>query len=402
MAANNSIAQNDSGGRSKTKSKRRRSAKKASSDGNVNYNKPMAPIMHYSSNAPMRKAKVIIGSSRISQDGMNFLKCAFAPPDFSGERVSGVPDNFSGRSLVKKHKIIKSFTFLTGNDYYILQMPTPGVSYWMATVPAGSPLNSGTTFSPQYVTDFASVFGSVDGSNAADVVTKFRYVSQCIEIVNTTNEMTWSGSIQAFRMPMTMATTTYQIAGAAAQSYQINGLQGANSQNANAYTAPFKAGFYGVTGNGNGPFNFSDILEGNGSIPRAGTTPVGAFGIFNGCVTGFGLMDSMLIKVSGLSSTNTCILKTWSCVEYQVLPSSALYEYSNFSPREDELALKCYREILNNLPVGVPYFENDGFWERVLKIIKTVSGLGQAIPGPYGLISSGIHSAAVGIEQLTL
>lgn len=86
------------------------------------------------------------GGRNITTAGFNFLKCAFAPPDFSSTQVTGVPDEFRGMTLLKKHAFTTSLTVAPANDYYILLLPVPGVTMFMATVATGTPILAATQF----------------------------------------------------------------------------------------------------------------------------------------------------------------------------------------------------------------------------------------------------------------
>jgi hypothetical protein len=381
-----------------SKSAKRRLRRKDKPSTNVQ----MAPVMNYASSAPTRKPMFNIRPSGISQDGMNFLKCAFAPPDFNGEKVSGVPDSYTNRSLVKKHKLVTNVTYAANVDTYIVVLPTPGVAYWTATVAAGTPFLSTTLLNPVYYSDTTSLFGPTSGATTDQNVTDFRYVSQAFELINTANEMTWSGNIQAFKFKCSLTLAEYSSSGLAVLAPVVTGLQSLNSAIANQYTAPYKAGVFMTAGNANGPFNFSKIVAGYSAVPPIGFGLDDWFGTLNGMVTGFGELESLCIKVSGVTATESAILKSWACVEYMPNTVSPLYEYCSFSPREDQLALQCYREIMAAMPVAVPYFENDGLWQRVLRIIQRFSGALAYIPGPYGAVAGGVNMTANALAELSL
>lgn len=340
---------------------------------------------------------------RVSAPGMAFLKCAFAPPDFSGADVKGVPDMYSGKSLVKKHRFIGDKTFKNAKDAYILLLPIPGYAYFQAEVAAGTPILSSTNFDGVPYSDYSSMFGA-NTLTTADIVNKFRYVSNHFELIPTTNAMSWTGNIQSFRFPMSMyirqsnltITTTGDL-------WSISGLESLNQSNADQYTGPFNLGCYTAAYNTGNGFSFNSILERVVAVP--GVINVGDFGrlLTTAAITGFDSnFDCVCIKISGVSTDlNTCILKTWACVEYQALPGSSVYEYQSFSTC-DPIALELYRKIIRELPVGVSFLDNEGFWMRVLSIIRRVSGVGMAIPGPYGAVASGINMTTSALESLLL
>lgn len=397
---------------SMSKSSRRRRRKKANGDlpykSETMYPSIQAPGVASGAiqKASMKRAIKSLTSAKLSPDGIAFLKCAFAPPDFANSRLQGVPDEFEGRSLVKKHRLIRSFSFNQADtDYYILLLPTPGYAYWTATVAANTPITALTSFTGVPYSDTASLFssGGAVGLSMADIVNKYRFVSNHIELVPTTNQMTWTGSIQAWRLPIAVMDRPGLLT---ANLHTVTGLQGTNATNSDQYSGPFNLGVYTACYNSGAKFDFQNVLENVTSIPANVDVGVGDFGRLT---SPFGIpgldsqFDSLVIKISGMGAnvSNTAILKTWACVEYQVVPGASLYEYQTFSPCDPQ-AIALYRKVINELPVGVAFVDNEGFWRRVLDIIKRVSGTLSIVPGPYGLAAGGVNSVAQAIEQLTL
>lgn len=339
----------------------------------------------------------------LTKDDVSFLKCAFAAPDFSGIDVAGVPDNYNGMSLVKKHKLVRANNFNAAFDVYFILAPTPGIAYWTASVANGTPILPATTFTAVEYADFNTLFG-VGAQTNANIVSKFRYVSNHFELIPTVNQMTWTGNVQAFTVPLSLSMIPATADGSL--SWVINGVQGLNGTNSTQYTSPFNLGCYGAAYNRNSTFDFHSIMESVTSIPPdPGFSVIGSFGNFthtNG-IPGFdNNMDSLVIKISGVTATESAIIKTWACVEYQVLPGSSIYEYMTMSPCYNEHTLRLYREIVNSLPVAVTFLDNANFWMRVLDIIKRISGSLSVVPGPYGLIAGGVNAVSTGIEQLVI
>jgi len=395
------------GGKSK-RTRRRRSGRNTNYSTQNVYPHVQAPGVSNNATklAKFGSALRMLQSNRISPEGMAFLKCAFAPPDFANSKILGVPDDFQGRSLVKKHRSVSPVNFATANtDYYYLVLPVPGYQYFFATSPAGVPLNNATVFVGVPYSDFASFFA--DRFSAANIVDKFRFVSQHFELIPTVNQANWSGSIQAFRLPIAVGIRP----GSAASgplSYNITGINGVNATNVDMYTGPFNLGVYTAGYNTGATFNFSQIFENVVSVPNNPDNLAGDFGVVT-TPTGTGFtgfdnqFDSLLIKVSGMGTnvSNSGIIKTWACVEYQAVTGSSVYEYQNFSPC-DHHALDLYRKIINELPVGVSFVDNDGFWARVLAIIRNISGAASVLPGPYGMAASGVNTLATALGQLTM
>jgi len=338
---------------------------------------------------------------KVSPSGMSFLKCAFAPPDFSGSDVRGVPDTYAGKSLIKKHRYIGDYTIPAGRDTYFILAPIPGWAYFVANVAAGTPFLSTTIANGVAYSDLKTLFGA-DAEGTADIVTKFRYVSNHFELIPTTNAMNWTGNIQAFRFPLSLYTR--QSAGTSnADLFSIAGLNALNSTNADQYTGPFNLGCYTAAYNTGNGFDFNPVLERvvalpatlqAGDIGQLATTPLPITGLDAN-------FECVCIKISGVGSNalNTCIIKTWACVEYQANPGSSVYEYQTFSVC-DAQALAMYRAIIRELPVGVAFIDNEGFWQRCLQIIRRISSVGSNLPGQYGAIASGVNMATTALESL--
>jgi len=353
-----------------------------------------------------KRALPSIRIPRLTEKGLDFLKCAFAPPDFTADGATGIPDGFTGQVLTKKHKLVAPITFSSGQDYYILVSPVPGVAYYVCQKAAGAPIVAADVFTETPYSDSAQLFGPVSGNDAANKLTGFRTVSLCAEIVPTTNAMTWSGNIQCFRIPLFQTTDTIgTVAGTPGLGYSATGLQSVNSTIVNMYAAPFNLGVFAAAGNMDKEFEFRSIVEGFPALPKHfdtnqnfGTLGTGTLSPY----TGMGQTESIVIKISGLTTNCTALIKTWSCVEYKVNTNDALYEYRVMSPAEDRLALDCYRQILLCMPPGVSYFDNAGLWERILNIVRSVSGGLSFIPGPYGNMAKGVNIASEALAALTL
>jgi len=336
----------------------------------------------------------------ITKEGLSFLKCAFAPPDFATSDVAGVPDDFRGRSLVKKHRLVSSLSIGANTDTYLLLLPTPGIAFWQTNsasnvlVPAASAFN-GTNYS-----DFGTMFGT--SATTADMVTKFRYVSNHIELIPTVNQMNWSGNIQCWKMPVTLMERQTLVGAVDVEALTVSGLNGVNAVNGDQYTGPVNLGVYSACYNTGAKFDFQPIMENRVEVPA--TQVVGVdFGQLSPPVAFTGLhgqFEALVIKIAGagVNPNNTFIVKTWACVEYQVNPGNLIYEFASISPC-DELALRLYREVILNLPVGVSFVDNETFWMRVLGIIRMLTGAGAAIPGPIGAISGGVSSIAGAIQS---
>jgi hypothetical protein len=374
-----------------SKSARKRSARKArksfqSKDNSMAFQPKLMPVVPGATDTGLRRLR-LAPRSGLSDSGISFLKCAFAPPDFQATSVNGVPDDYRSVSLTRKHRLVGPVSFTALTDYYILLLPTPGIAYWVATTVSGVAPVAATTWTGVNYADFATMFGS--SGTAADQVTKFRFISNHIEIIPTVNQMVWSGNIQAWKIPVTIGE---RLGGANFNDTQAPlGLAGVLSTLANQFSGPYISGIYSACYSANSSFIFQSIQEGITTLPNTlNAADFGGLASTNGFPGLDNEFESLVIKISGVTATETALIKTWSCVEYQVSPNSVLYEFQSFSS-SDKLAMELYREIICNLPVGVPYDMNDTFWQRVLNIISQISGVTSLLPGPYGLASRGVN-----------
>jgi hypothetical protein len=356
----------------------------------------------FSTSTNRRNPSRIADTRRLTEHGWAFLRCAFAPPDFTSTRVTGVPDEFRGVTLLKKHRIIQSFTFTPGTDYYFVLMPVPGVAFFYTTTTAGSPVLYSNVFTGVPYTDSATLFGS--GSLTNGVVNRFRYLSNHIEFINTTNLMSYSGNLSVFKIQPQL---TIRPATLATNEFSISGLQAIASTNVDQYSGSFKDGAYTACYNMAPQFDFQDIINSqNPQMPSTVVDPPDFGQLATGLAAFTGLdnnFESVCIKVTGVTgNSESMLIKTWACVEYVPLATSVVYEYCGTSPAVDAYAMKMYREVILSLPIAVPSSENADFWKRVLAIIRTISGAGSALPGPYGAISGGVNAIATGISNMLM
>jgi hypothetical protein len=371
-----------------SKSARKRQNRRARANGSteMNYYSNLHPIS-LSSDTGLRRLR---RTDRIglTDDGVAFLKCAFAPPDFTATSVAGVPDDYQGPSLVRKHRLVSSNTLTSGQDVYLLLLPVPGIAVFSTQVTAGTSILANTIFTGTPYTDFSTMFGAASTNNA-DIVTKFRHISNHLEIIPTVNQMTWSGQIQVWNVSVSVQTKSGGVN--SSDIWVLEGLQGCNSTLANQYSGPFISGVYTACYSANPTFEFQPMIESMPALPTAvGSADFGQIS-YTGGIPGFDNgFQSKLIKISGVSATESYILKTWACVEYQINPNSGLYEFQSLSPN-DKMALDLYRKIINELPIGVPFDQNEGFWKRVLSTISMISGVTANIPGTFGAVSRGVN-----------
>lgn len=388
-------------GQGQSKSARRRRAL-ANRMQSMSQSNPMmsgfSPSKPYTNNQAISTAKDT-GLRRLQQtprragltdQGIAFLKCAFAPPDFQTSSISGVPDDFRGPSLTRKHRFVSTVTFEANKDYYFLVAPVPGAAYFLTSVTANDNIVYDTKFVPTCYTDTTQMFPSPETNTS--VVTRFRFISNHFEIIPTTNQMSWSGSISCWKLPLTVGDRPNTVAN---NLLSISGLEGCNSDNFSGYSGPFIQGIFAAAYSSDPVFSFKPVIDNVLNMPPAILTsdfgqldyyPLSGPG-FPGLDNGF---ESLIVKVSGITANQTCLVKTWACVEYGVNPGNVLNEFVSLSPC-DRIAMELYREIILGLPVAVGFEDNDTFWQRVLGIISQITNVGALAPGPLGLASRGIN-----------
>jgi len=386
-----------------SKNKRKRANRRArgslpdSSNGVMSWG-PTEMIMSQAADTGLRRLRRVPAAG-LTNEGVCFLKCAFAPPDFAGESPKGVPDEFRGFSLTQKHRLVQPVVLTTAFDYYYFLLPTPGYAYGLVVKPVGVDLTQADVVSLTPYADFQSFFGSTQGTTGNNV-TKYRFVSNHIEMIPTVNQMQWTGTIQCWRIPVRELTRSAPelASGVLSNIVSVTGLQGAQTASAayvNQYSGPFIMGCYAGAYNTNCTFEFNSIME---NIPNLPTNlvpgvdfmqldPLGTTDGFTGIDANF---DTVVIKISGVTSNESMLLKTWACVEYVALPNTVLYGFQSLGIT-DMVAINLYREIINGLPIAVPFTDNESFWRRVAEMIRQISGITAFIPGPIGLASRGVN-----------
>jgi hypothetical protein len=352
-----------------------------------------------------------MGNGKISKPGSDWLKAAFAAPDFPILTPSGIPDQYTGRTLIQMDRHVESIT-IPGTegteDYYIIVPPVPGVAYF--TNNDGEAPGQGTKWSATTYSSYSGLYGA-DENTTTDVVTGFRYMSQLAELVPTTNNLKWTGSISVYKVPMKCGVSNYISSTTDGASLEIdvnsanqtiNGLEGIEATNSDQYTAPSNLGCFTAAHQNNNDFPFTPTFEGYFSVPRLkldGSVADSCYGALqnrSGGIPGFGQLDTIVIKISGAAG-NTFVLKTWAITELQIQNNSVLYQYTVQSPLYDPAAIAAYNAMVRVSPNAVSYYENAGFWDFIKKAVRTVSGALSVVPGPVGMVAGGIGSIFNGL-----
>jgi len=305
------------------------------------------------------------------------MKCVTSPNDFATDNFMGIPDDYDGRTITKRHTSVNTMpTPNSADDFYIVFAPTPGVAYWYGSRTTGS---TGTlALTPVYYSDFTTLFPS--GSEGS-VVNAFRYASNVLEIVPTVNSMNWGGAIEVWKANLIgnagayPTTTTVQ--------FVINGMESINAVKPQS-VLPFNHGMYSVTACCNAENMFQNIL---GATPPASiASDVSSWGGANNFI-GIGCQETVIVKMPYATASNSALIRTWACIEYTLTPTSLLYDYSHLSPPCDPVALQLVRQFIQSQPVAVAYYDNDSFWRRFTTWIRDVSGKLKVIPGITGEVA---------------
>lgn len=345
----------------------------------------------------------------LSQNGLAFLKCAFAAPDFSVDPGKGIPDQFHGRTLSIKDCFTTSLNFTAGVDTYILVAPVPGYAYFIGTsASVGGP--PPTEFVGVPFPTFETNFGV--GSDTENKFSKFRYASIAAGMYPTSNFMQFSGSIQVWRVDLNLAenlanaVTSVGPPVSVSQFVQrrIQGLQGVTTLvPRDNYSESFIKGAYTFGFDKTQDFQWQDFISGTAFTETGG--PDANRLTYDGVhrLTGLGNTNTIVMKISTpTGAVNTSLFRVWNCIELQPDTNSGLFQFSGVSPQHDPIAMEIYSNIKMQFAVAVPCVENAKFWESVLRIIRTLSKAGSYIPGPAGLMSTGVNSIAEAIGAMTM
>jgi hypothetical protein len=352
--------------------------------------------------------------SGVSSAGRNFLKCAYASPDFSIDPGQGIPDGYEGKALMRKDVYTNNVSFTANQDTFILVLPTPGISYWQCEVAIGTfPLQT-TVWRPVYNASFKTLFGTqtnqgadapIDPVERELEVVKFRYVSSTFEITPTSNFMQYAGSITVWKATISLGEMVRTTGAGALQTttnqMALIGAEGVSLVSPDNKPFKFIDGAYSMAVNTEPTWNFKPVLSGITRIPGVGSgaTTNTTYGQFLGDVVGVGDLQSLIFRVSTpTGAVNSAVVKAWSCIEYQPNPSSAFVEFASRSPAEDKVALKLYRDIALKVPVAVCVAENAGFWQdRVVPIIKSLMSAARVVGG----VVPTVGAAMTGVDMIT-
>lgn len=378
---------------------RRANKRSARASGAVTLVNPTTPIR----GGPSRAGRVNINNALrgldLSPAGVEFLKAAFAAPDFNGIPGLGIPDRSPTKRFIRRHKVDTQITLSANTDYYYLIAPIPGYAYFWTSTAAGTLPTATSVWTGVYNNEYTTLFGF--NADTGLNVDKFRYMSQAAELVPTVNEFTWSGSIKAYKMPVSIIPRSN--AGTSEMlEYTVTGLQNSATTNTDMYSAPFRDGVYAIATKISADFEWTSVLRDETVLPATIiTSPPVDWGQLSsaGMIPGCGQHDSIMFKVLGTTANQSMTFRSWAVVEYAAA-SGQFQSETKDGPPEDLCAFKLYSEIAKQLPPGVRYSDNPDFWKRVLGVIQQLTEYGAFLPGPYGQISVGLNAATRGLQGL--
>jgi len=354
----------------------------------------------------------------LTNDGQDFLKMATASPDFEDLEVSGIPDSYTGKSIVVRENLTSTVICPAGRATFIIVTPTAGTSYYTGDAPLGVDLPSGQVFTAVMHTDAATLYPfSVDeqkdvfaGDNTNNV-NQGRMISCSAELNVMNNAFNRYGSIACFKTNLGTALTTRDTVGAditAGSQYTDNRtVTGARALvpfvlGSDAYVKPVRDGAYSVSMNREGTFPWAPVLDGESqvSVHDAIVGPGNLTGspkiLFKGpLVCWDNEYDSIVFRVDVPPSPalpQSFIFQVWKTWEFLPVFNSLLYNMAFASPMEDKNSLALYSSLKRNLPVAVPSKDNPDFWDTILGAVKSTSGLAQHLPGPVGGVAKGVHA----------
>jgi hypothetical protein len=347
---------------------------------------------------------------KISQAGIQFLKCAFASPDFDNDPGEGIPDRFEGKTLMRKDQLTSAQTFTPNKTTWILVLPTPGKALWSCVTNLGVVPSATDEFTAVDFPGALELFPNTSTSNFAKNVTEFRYASMAFGIYPTSNMMQYGGAISVWKAPIkwsstdiarTINTDPPQVVDVTQAT--INGLTSVHKISRDNFSTGFNNGMYAVSTAEDEDFPFWPIRAGYGiSMPPSHTTPAEAdmpFRLAAGSgqcgIVGCDGMQSIIIRVdTPENAVNAAVLKSWACVEYKVTSDTIFEQFARVSAPYDPVALLQYRKIANELPVAVRACDNATMWERVKQFLAISLQVASYVPGPVGQVAGHVQGLA--------
>lgn len=382
--------------------------------------------------------------ANLSQDGISFLKCAFAAPDFLDDAGAGLPLGGDQKLLLKKHRLESTVSLTANRSQHYLFLATPGQAYWTCETSVGGVPGGTTSWTPVSFADSFTASGLFTNaaSSRAENVNAFRYAALSAELKSSAPLQTATGTIIVSK-PTVTQSLAYKTANFATfddaagtnpvlvkatyaagppvlittsfvdsattpktltmssvlhqySSPVVNGLEATAVQPSKAYSGHLNDGAFAVALRSE-DHDFTPIMENCAKLQDANM-----HGVLNGDFLGLdNAMQAIYVRVDNPStSAFNARMRVWACVEYKPVLSSALYEYARFPPQRDEVALALYARYAKELPIAVIAAMNDSAWQRAWSWIKAALGAVSFIPGPVGMVAGAAAGLASAIDAL--
>jgi hypothetical protein len=331
--------------------------------------------------------------SSLTPAGLAFLKVATCPCDFAlgSTGFTGIPDEYDGPSVTESQTSVSTYAPVSTADNYIVLAPTPGVAYWYGNRAAGT--TGAITLTGVVYDDASTLYAS---SKDSQVVTSFRYASNAIELVNLTNSMTWSGSIEGWKTDAVLgsASDIFADTGSHNMPLQYHFIDGLALESLRPEAVmPIKDGIYAAAFNSQSVYPFTPIQDSTSYVEL--TTNQSYANAPDNNLTwtctaidfvGFGTLETIVIKVPAAAASQQLMVRTWCTLEYQVPRTSILFNFSKFSPPFDPEALAILHAHHRSHGGFVTAKENATFWKNVLLWMRRASTIASHFPGPIGTV----------------
>lgn len=382
----------------------------------------------------MSKRRANVPRPILKPSDLTFLKAAFAPVDFGQLDLNGVPDSYTGPSIVKHHTLWSTVPVPAGKTKVLLFAPTPGIAYFEAD--------------NEYATDYMMLakeypdFGMMFGLNIESADTTWncfsaRYIGLSAEIRPMSSIVSNAGTIICAKIPLVIndnndvTTGTAPLAGerwvpmagqSVTKTIDLLCMNTTSLTKGPFYMGHVNDGMYSVASN-TGDWSFCPLWNDVDMVPPF-QMPFGSlksdntFSTFkylpvkakNGQIEGYSAHSipgwcnhesiAVIIRNSG-ESTLELNIETHGIVEYQLNPNSVLYPFASASASPSPELLQMYAQLSERIPVAVGYLQNAEFWDRIRSILRSLFNAGSkygsvanaVLPGLGSAISAGSSAA---------
>jgi len=270
----------------------------------------------------------------------------------------GIPDGQNEKVLMQSFRMNTNLVVPPHKKMFVVQVPIVGHAYSVCLVNEGNSFEATNHLEPIIYDGYLQLFGQKNAGTVhlkdatANIVTRVRLASNSFELVPTTNEMNWYGSIKAFKTKVQQST--FQ-ADTGATVQLLTGLEALNATGVDMYVAPSNMGVFMNGYNNAKEWNRTDVKPGISAYPQGGAVTTDFYGFYDnvivdGADVGVGPVipefETNVVVVENPSDTpQTFIVRTWQCAECSPVVNTLLYAYAKDSAPLDELALQIYHDL---------------------------------------------------------